>query len=189
MYRAILISGRVNSGKTTFLHKKKSEYRESGFSVGGFTAEAVYEQGQKNGYDAKDLITGTREAIVRRDPTEDKQVRYYESGPKSSPSAARRPRTNILMGQGFQRVGPFKVLESGLDFCRRCVENAFHCDFISIDEVGPLEMSGGGHKPLLDKVLSEYTSTLIIVVRESVTDELIQNIEAKGWAVDVLSNW
>ena len=189
MYKVILISGAVNSGKTTFLHKLISDYRENDLSVGGFTAEAVYEQGQKTGYDAQDLITGAREPIVRRDCAMDVQTRYHDSAQTNSLNPGRKPKIDIRAADGAQRVGPFKVFESGLAFCRRCVDAASQCDYICIDEVGPLEIAGGGHRALLDKSLSESTSNLIIVVREGVTEELQQIAKAKGREVEVYSNW
>ena len=170
MRSLILITGVVNSGKTTYLHKLISEYRQKGKTVGGFTAEAFYKKGEKIGYDACDLRSGAQQALVRSKnvlpPEEFQQERYQP--------------------ESYQRVGRFLLLASGLDFCRRCIDDSFNCDVVCIDEIGPLEMAGGGHRRVFEKVLSDYASTLIVVAREEVVDPVIKIAEKAGWAVEVV---
>lgn len=169
MRSLILITGAVNSGKTTYLHKLISEYRQKGKTVGGFTAEALYKEGIKIGYDARDLRTGEHQALVRSKdvvPPGEFQTESYQA-------------------ESYQRVGRFLLLVSGIDFCRRCVDASFNCDIVCIDEIGPLEIDGGGHRRIFEKVLSDYNSTLIVIAREEVVDKVIEIAEQMGWAVKV----
>ena len=159
MRRLIIVSGPINSGKTTYLHSLIEHYTRQGLCVGGVTAEALYEGGQKSGYDVRDIRTGTQAALVR------------STGDIPGPE------------ERLQRVGRFVILESGLEFTRKVLEAGLGCDILCLDEVGPLEMEGGGHLPALNMLLAEYHGTLLLVAREAVVGALTDQSYKYGWDV------
>ena len=162
MGRIIIITGPVNSGKTSYLRRLIAIYKREGYVVGGITAEALYEEGRKIGYDVCDLITNECYPLVR-----------------SSETAEQMKST-----AGVQHVGRFVLLESGLDFTRRCVHAAAARDIVCLDEVGPLEMAGKGHRQLLDTLLADYKGTLLVVARDIVSDALKAMAEEQGWIAE-----
>lgn len=161
MQLLILISGPIDSGKTTYLHRLIAHYEREGASIGGITAEARYAGGRKCGYDIRDIASGQQTALVR-----------------SSTGSA------YPGGEAVQRVGRFVVLNLGLEFSKDALEAGLGCEVLCLDEIGPLEMRGGGHMPVLERILGRYRGVLILVARESVAEELADMAQASGWEVE-----
>ncbi len=157
MQHLIIVSGPINSGKTTYLHHLIEYYEQQGLCVGGVTAEALYAGGRKSGYDVRDVRTGAQTALVR------------------SAEATPDPHERL------QRVGRFYILESGLEFTKKVLAAGLGCDLLCLDEVGPLEMEGGGHLPALRMLLTEYHGTLLLVAREAVVAALTDQAREYGW--------
>lgn len=162
MRRIIIITGPVNSGKTSHLHRLIANYRREGYAVGGITAEALYKEGRKIGYDVCDLISKECCPLVR-----------------SSETAAK-----MKAAEGVQHVGRFVLLESGLSFTRRCIYAAFAGDIICLDEIGPLEMAGRGHRQVLDTLIADFKGTLLVVSRDTVSGILKVMAEKQGWKAE-----
>lgn len=162
MRHIIIITGPVNSGKTSYLHRLLINYKREGYAVGGITAEALYKQGQKIGYDVCDLISKECRPLVR-----------------SSETAVQ-----MKLTEGVQHVGRFVLLESGLAFTRRCVYAATAGDIVCLDEVGPLEMAGRGHRQVLDMLLADFDGTFLVVARDTVSDALKTMAEKQGWIAE-----
>jgi nucleoside-triphosphatase THEP1 len=162
MQHCIIISGPINSGKTTYLHRLIAYYERKGASVGGVTAEARYASGRKSGYDICDIASGQQTALVRSN-----------SGSTPPPDGA------------AQAVGRFILLDSGLEFSRKVLEAGLGCEVLCLDEIGPLEMRGRGHMPALKLILGKYRGLLLLVARESVVEELSDLSKAQGWEVEI----
>ncbi|MFW5710746.1 MAG: nucleoside-triphosphatase [Spirochaetota bacterium] len=165
MQRLMIVSGPINSGKSTYLHRLIDHYEQQGLCVGGVTAEALFEGERKCGYDVRDVRTGVQTALVRSAGV---------GGDKGE-----IPNFEVRL----QRVGRFYILESGLEFTKKVLEAGFDCDLLCLDEVGPLEMQGGGHSPALKMLLAEYHGTLLLVAREAVVDALIGQANEYGWEI------
>jgi nucleoside-triphosphatase THEP1 len=67
-------------------------------------------------------------------------------------------------------VGKFRISKDNLNQANDHIQNALGLDFLFIDEVGILEMNGGGYFPILESAFSR-TQGNIIVVRESIFEE------------------
>lgn len=63
--KAVLITGEVNGGKTSYL-KAFLKTLPDGADVRGFTAEGIYEDGMKTGYRIRDIKTGESSELCRR---------------------------------------------------------------------------------------------------------------------------
>lgn len=161
MQHLIIISGPIDSGKTTYLHRLIAHYEREGASIGGVTAEARYAGGRKCGYDIRDIASGQQTALVR-----------------SSPGST------YPGGEAVQAVGRFVLLNSGIEFSKDALEAGLACEVLCLDEIGPLEMRGGGHMPILQRILGRYRGLLILVARESVAEELANLAQATGWEVE-----
>ena len=164
MQHLIIVSGPINSGKTTYLHHLIEYYEQQGLCVGGVTAEALYAGGRKSGYDVRDVRTGAQTALVRS---------AGDTGATPSPN------------ERLQRIGRFYILESGLEFTKNVLEGGLGCDLLCLDEVGPLEIEGGGHLPALKMLLAEYHGTLLLVAREAVVGALTDQAIEYSWEVVV----
>jgi len=144
----LVITGEVGSGKTTWCRKYTAKLTSSGFSVGGVLCPAAYDENGRTGYDILDLRTGMQVPLGTRDLT---QVRLGE------------------------RVGNYILFTSGLDFARQAIAESLQAgsEVIFLDEIGPLELSGGGLAEMAKRAHKEAPNT-ISVVRKSIVTEFMK---------------
>ncbi len=137
-----LLIGDRQSGKTSTCRRLAEAVRSRGSSVGGIIAPAVYEQRTCVGYDIVDLATDRSTRLARIDVT------------------------------GVQQVGCFHFLEEGLALGRAALESAAELPhkLVIVDEVGPLELSGGGWCEQLDPLARRDGLTLFAVRPRLVTE-------------------
>jgi nucleoside-triphosphatase THEP1 len=136
----IIVTGPVDSGKTSWC-------RELATANPGYTGVLllkVYIKGDRIGYDALHLCTGDRIPFAR-----------IGGGEPSGWIAG-------------EQVGPFSVSRAGLQAANAWLtEAARQPRDIIIDEVGPLELAGGGLSPGLRAVLSSPLQRKLYVVIRS----------------------
>ena len=62
-------------------------------------------------------------------------------------------------------VGDYTISRRGISFARRAIERAVEsrCDWVVIDEVGPLELRGKGLMPAVELALASPVNVLIVV--------------------------
>lgn len=110
----LVITGPIGSGKTQTASALVEELRARDVSVGGVVSPRVLEYGQTTGYLVRDLLTGQERQLCTEHPP----------------------------GIRFRR---FFFAPSALDFANAAVcRAAASVDVVLVDEVGPLELSGGG---------------------------------------------
>jgi len=133
-----LLVGDRHSGKTSTCRRLVEVANARGFSVGGILAPAVHASGQCVGYDVVDLATG-------------KGTRLATTG-----------------GGGTEQAGRFHFLPAGLTLGRAALDRAIDSphQLIIVDEVGPLELDGGGWSEKLDRLVGCPGVTLAVVRRE-----------------------
>ena len=153
-----ILCGARGTGKTTFLRAQAADAAKRGRSVGGIAAPAVFEGGQRVGYDLIDLACGERRPLARL-PVSDSAsttVGTYE----------------------FDGV----TVEAGNAAVIAAVRDGR--DVIGIDEVGPLELRGLGWAPAVRIALEDCAPAqdLIVVVRSSLVAVLPQHFPASAWA-------
>ncbi len=75
-------------------------------------------------------------------------------------------------------LGKYVISFEGVCFGRKALEKALteKCDFIVIDEVGPLELQGNGLAEAVEACISS-ASNLAIVVRSSLIDTFLEHFE------------
>lgn len=64
----IMITGKVNAGKTSLMRELVKKEKKAGFSPAGILAPGVFQAGVKTGYDVKSVASGKRARLARRDP-------------------------------------------------------------------------------------------------------------------------
>jgi len=133
-----LLVGARRSGKTTTCQLLAETARRRGLRVGGIVSPPLYAGGRCVGYRVVDLASGRSEPLAN------------ETGP------------------GLERAGRFHFTSAGLALGRAALETAALAavDLVIVDEVGPLELAGGGWSQRLDRV-AERPGCMVLSVRSS----------------------
>jgi len=139
----IILSGPVHGGKTTLIQKSLSRWAASGLNFGGFLTIAVPDASGVVEYDFLDLKDGRRLPFLRR-----------------------------TAEGGGERTGSFFVVSRTLDIARSLILAADPAELLIVDEIGPLEIAGGGFWPALREVLSRPGMKTLLVAREEILEDL-----------------
>jgi nucleoside-triphosphatase THEP1 len=132
----LFVTGPLHSGKTTFVKQLISRLSDQALTIGGYITPAVFEDDERTGYDLMDLKTGHLSPFLRKE------------------------------GQpGLERVGAYFFIQSGLEKAASIIGGC-PADICIIDEIGPLELAGGGLWPPISELLSRRTSPILFVVRD-----------------------
>jgi nucleoside-triphosphatase THEP1 len=147
----LLLTGPVHGGKTTFLERSLVRWASRGIAPGGFLSVAVTGASGAAGYDLLELKTGRRHPYLRRE---------------GEPDA--------------ERTGPFFFVPSTLERARSIIREADPCELLIVDEVGPLELRGGGLWTVLREVLSRPGTRCLLVAREEILEDVVAALGPPG---------
>lgn len=142
MKRLVIITSEINSGKTQTLEKISNTLKAKKISVGGFLSVADYDKSKKIAYSLKNIATGEEVPLATQ----------------------RRFDMNITIGKYF-------FYEHAFDKANDWLNDTRPFDVIIIDEVGPLEMRGGGFYELLTNLFQDFKGILVIAVRTEILEE------------------
>jgi nucleoside-triphosphatase THEP1 len=161
----VLITGEIGSGKTTLISAISARLKASGLITGGILATAVYENETKTGYKIHDVAT-------------DKEMQL----------------SHINDTAGLARVGRYFFIPEAIEFGRDALsaERNRNSQIVLIDEIGAWELQGQGWAGSLNELIINCNMPLIITVRKSFLELVIENwmfqnplvIEAKDAKVD-----
>jgi nucleoside-triphosphatase THEP1 len=143
----LVLTGPVHGGKTTFLERSLARWAARGITAGGFLSVAVTGTGGATGYDLLELRTGCGYPYLRREGK-----------------------------SGADRIGPFFFVPETLELARSIVREADPRELLIVDEVGPLELLGGGLWPALREALSRPGLRCLLVVREEILEDVVAAI-------------
>jgi len=136
--RIFILTGDVNSGKSTTLARWAEEYCLEGHAVGGVIAPANWRKGRKISYDIIDLKSGERHFFASSEPIEN-----------------------------AMRFGRFWFSNVGIAIAESAIMRLDeHVDIGMIDEIGHLELKGKGLARGLHAALGHPPKKLILVVRK-----------------------
>jgi nucleoside-triphosphatase THEP1 len=143
--KVFIITGKQGEGKTTLLAAMIQRLQKEGYRIGGILQPCVFKDGERIGYDVTDIASGTSVMLCR---------------------------LNSI--QSEIKEGKFSFLEEGVLFgCRSLTMDALRAvDLIIVDEVGPLELRGGGWYASLEKLLRTSDLPIVICVRESLINRV-----------------
>jgi nucleoside-triphosphatase THEP1 len=139
----LVLTGTVHSGKTTFLRELLPSLEALGLPVCGYLSPLVEVEGRTAGYDLLDIKKGQSIPFLRT-----------EGEP------------------WWQKVGPYFFIPQGLAAATAAILGHSPGETLIIDEVGPMELSGGGVWPALKEVLSRPSFNCLLVVRKPLASDL-----------------
>lgn len=89
-------------------------------------------------------------------------------------------------------AGPFGFDSSGIRFGSEALslDAVAQRDVVIVDEIGPLELQGGGWAPALHSLLTSYAGHLLLVVRPDILQQVLRQWEIQPvvvWDPDVNS--
>ncbi len=146
--------------------------------MGGIIAQARRDAaGKKTAYFAEDVHTGVRRPLVAL-PT--------ANTTGLAPPSAAAPSTTRALHARKQMIGPFRIFPAGFRFARTTIKReARTCQAICLDEIGPLELRGGGHARAVRWLVRRYPGMLLLVIRDSVYEKVINHfrLHERGCAV------
>jgi len=145
--RLFILSGPIHSGKTTFLQELCAEAERRGRRIEGYLSPAVWEGRRRVGYDLWDIRRGTRHPFLR---TEGKT--------------------------GGPRTGKYFLIPETLDRAREIIRSAAGTGVLVVDELGSLELDGGGVWPAFEAVMDRPPDRMLLVIRDSLLDPFRRRI-------------
>jgi len=163
MKSLIIITSEINSGKTATLEKISNVLKAKNISVGGFLSIAEFEKGKKVAYHLKNITTDEKVPLAtqKKFDTNIKNCHpEFISGSYEMPKQVRHD----ITGKYYFYPEAFEKANDWLTDTR-----AFNV--IIIDEVGPLEMRGGGFYELLSNLFQDFKGVLIVAVRTEILEE------------------
>ena len=137
-----LLTGPVHSGKTTLLNEVVNRLKEENKTITGYLSLLSRRKGNIVGYDLWDCRTGEREPFLR------------------------------MEGRAhWERTGPYFCLPEAMRKAGHIISTSRSFDTCIIDEIGPLELKGGGIWPALSRLVTGNNVRDIWVVREKLVSE------------------
>jgi nucleoside-triphosphatase THEP1/energy-coupling factor transporter transmembrane protein EcfT len=121
----VVVTGRPGAGKTPALCAVVETLSACRVPVAGFVQIPVFEAGGKGGYLVRDVASGQQRTLA------------------------------VKVGEGRGQGGtPFRFEPAGFDFARTSLERAAAGCVLVLDELGPVELRGGGHMPAVRRALA-----------------------------------
>ena len=122
-----IITGARHAGKTTYALKLKDILAFNGINTGGFICEGTFRNGQRDSFFIKSLLTYEKELIADKNKSDDSKNYFF---------------------------GSYTFYKKGFDFAYNEYEKSIlnKKDIIFIDEIGKMELEGGGFAGLFNKM-------------------------------------
>jgi nucleoside-triphosphatase THEP1 len=151
--QVFILTGKVQGGKSTLVEAVIQELRGAGLRIAGVVSRGIDREGKRQGYRLVNIESMETCPLASLDPVKDWfQFRRFFFNPAA-----------IGLGRTW--------LEEGL---------LGSADLLLIDEVGPMELQGGGWAPFLEKLADrKNTPSQLWVVREQILTEVIEK-----WALN-----
>ncbi|MCK5776459.1 MAG: DUF2478 domain-containing protein, partial [Bacteroidales bacterium] len=144
----VVISGDTQSGKSSFLTEIQQALEKKAINQVGFIADSIYEGDQIKGHLIKDISTNDSFRISFRD-----------------------------FKENSQKIGRFYLLDEGLEFGKNIIKKintSTSNDVVIIDEIGRLELDGGGWSAEVKELLTDKSKPIILIVRGKYLDEFVE---------------
>lgn len=155
--KIFIISGKIDSGKTTFLKNLITNLQEKHIKVGGIYSQKIMQNGERIGYDIVDIETNKQELFLRKNQGE----------------------TN------FERIGPFNIFPNAFSLGINSLkpENNTENKLVVIDEIGKLEFSNKAWAESLVDLLKFQKNHLLLVVRDEFKEKIIKKFSLKNYKI------
>lgn len=158
---AFILTGSRYQGKTTAAGRIIEELRAQGMRICGFLARGQWQNGHRSRFDLLDLQSGILRPLAERDI--DSPIQQGAFGFHAA--ALRYGRTSLAA----------TALKG--------------CDLVVIDEIGALELAGNGWDTALQKLLSEATCSLLLIVSQRHLEPVIARYSLQAASVFSIDEW
>lgn len=154
--KVFIISGAIGQGKTVLIQQIEKELQSKSITVGGILSVRVVENEVTIGYDIVDILSRKSEVFLR-----------------------------ISNDESLEKLGRFRIFPNGLKFGVKALNSpeASLCKIIIIDEVGSLELENKGWANSITNILNTSSSHLIISVRDTATEQVIEKWKFRNYSV------
>jgi nucleoside-triphosphatase THEP1 len=142
-----ILTGPVDSGKTTFLKRVIAELKKQKIKMDGFLSEAIMKDQEKIGYDLVDLGDGKPVPFIRKSGRQD-----------------------------WQRIGPYFFIPKGLSWAKKIILRSRKEEILVVDEIGPLELSGQGLWDVLEQVIFQGVQKCLFVLRREILEDFLKMV-------------
>jgi nucleoside-triphosphatase THEP1 len=144
----IIITGDVQSGKSTLAMELAIHLMQKKQKIAGIIAKGLWKDNVRSGFNLIDLSTNQQAPLARR-------------------------KKDLKKGH----VTPFDFFKAGMDFGANALEKKKCCNsnIILVDEVGKLELRGLGWACFLNPLLTIKSATPIWIVRENLVNDVCIN--------------
>lgn len=140
--KVYIVTGKIESGKTTFIRDLVKKLQSEKISVSGVYSTRILENGITTGYNVVTISTGQTEKFLS------------------------------LTGESDQeRIGKFYIFQDGLETGKSEILQ-YKSQLIVIDETGKLELEGKGWADSLKQLINIPNVNLLLSVREEVVYEV-----------------
>jgi nucleoside-triphosphatase THEP1 len=148
--KTIIVTGPTGSGKTPLVALVADELIARGVPIAGFLQPAIVEDGEKVGFSVRNLRTGETVELARR----------------------------AAPGDGAFGTS-FEFSDEGFELGRRALKDVPSGAIVILDELGPVELRGGGHWPAVARALeTTELAGLVVVVRRTLVPALVEALDA-----------
>jgi nucleoside-triphosphatase THEP1 len=147
MNKLVVVTGGLNSGKTTLLTAYCSRLDfEKGLRMGGVACTVPLPGKEKNDYVLYDLRTGeTRLAM------------------------------SLKENANWPKKGRFYIDPTVFDWANSCIVQAFPVtDCLVFDEIGNFEIEGGGLSPSFRAALKDFSGMVVAVIRDTLLEQVAE---------------
>ncbi len=143
----VVITGAQDSGKTTALEQVVSRLHETDRHLVGFLQLSVREDGRKVGFRLRDIASA-------------REVQFAD---------------RVGHERGEHGTG-FRFHAEGFQLGHRALRGARSGGVVIVDELGPVELRGGGHMPALRRALSKSPAAVVVTVRRHLIPVLLAQL-------------
>jgi len=147
----LVVTGRPGTGKTTAVLEALERIEGESIPIRGVVQPGIFEKGEKTGFRVRDLATGEETVFAKRTP----------------------------IGEG-QHGTHFTFFEEGAALAQKALSRDVKDAILVVDELGPVELRGGGHLRWVQLCLSEpKLKCAVIVVRRHLVPALLETLSAR----------
>ena len=148
-----IVTGDKNGGKTSMLYALCSRLDSEGYTLAGVIQVATLPNKEKTEWVLSDQGSG--------------EIRFL---------------MGIKQQENLRKFGRFFIDDSAFQWAdEKIMAKVASADYITIDEVGPLELEGGGFDKTIKKLLALRDKTLILVIRSALLEAVL-----KHYNIDIL---
>ncbi|MGE5357210.1 MAG: nucleoside-triphosphatase [Deltaproteobacteria bacterium] len=168
--KVFLVTGAIDSGKTTFIKKLVHELQNNGIKTAGIISEKKYFESQRVGYDLVNIDTGEKIVFL--------EMKKDISGPD-----------HILVKNHYKcesiHKSEFIISEDAVHKGKEWLKlsNASDCKLLIIDEIGKWELNGQIWAESLTEILNDLRKNLLLVVRNTNVNDVINKWQLRNYTI------